>query len=99
MTATVTDSKGGTASGSTEIAVNFGAQARHFGDIVFPKDSARVNNCGKRILIEQLYPELTANTNYDVVLVGHIDTSEVPRPDPARTALWIAIACSKPLAF
>jgi outer membrane protein OmpA-like peptidoglycan-associated protein len=79
VTATVTDTKGGSASGSTEIAVNFGAQARHFGDIVFPKDSARVNNCGKRILIEQLYPELTANTNYDVVLVGHIDTAEVPK--------------------
>ena len=47
---------------------------------MFPKDSARVNNCGKRILIEQLYPELTANANYDVVLVGHIDSSEVPRP-------------------
>jgi outer membrane protein OmpA-like peptidoglycan-associated protein len=84
VTATVTDSKGGTASGSTEIAVNLSAQARHFGDIVFPKDSARVNNCGKRILIEQLYPELTANANYDVVLVGHIDSSEAPRPRSNR---------------
>src|SRR5579883_814437 len=84
VTATVTDSKGGTASGSTEITVNLSEQARHFGDIVFPKDSARVNNCGKRILIEQLYPELTANTNYDVVLVGHIDSAEAPRPGSRR---------------
>jgi outer membrane protein OmpA-like peptidoglycan-associated protein len=79
ITATVTDTKGGSASASTNVTVNLGAQARHFGDIVFPKDSARVNNCGKRVLIEQLYPELTANANYDVVLVGHIDSSEVPR--------------------
>jgi flagellar motor protein MotB len=60
------------------------AEAKHFGDIVFPKDSARVNNCGKRVLIEQLYPQLTANSNYDVVLVGHIDSSEVPRAGSRR---------------
>jgi outer membrane protein OmpA-like peptidoglycan-associated protein len=84
VTATVTDSKGGTATGSTEIAVNLEAQARHFGDIVFPLNSARVNNCGKRVLIEQLYPELTSNANYDVVLVGHIDSNEAPRPGSNR---------------
>jgi outer membrane protein OmpA-like peptidoglycan-associated protein len=78
VTATVTDSKGGTGSASTNLTVNLGAQATHFGDILFPKDSARVNNCGKRVLIEQLYPQLAANPNYDVVLVGHIDSSEAP---------------------
>ena len=78
VTATVTDSKGGSASASTSLTVNFGAEARHFGDILFPKDSARVNNCGKRVLIEQLYPQLASNPNYDVVLVGHIDSSEAP---------------------
>jgi outer membrane protein OmpA-like peptidoglycan-associated protein len=84
VTATVTDSKGGSANGSANINVNYSAQARHFGDILFPKDSARVNNCGKRVLIEQLYPELTANSNYDVVLVGHIDSSEVPKTRSSR---------------
>ena len=84
VTATVTDAKGGSASASGNVTVNFGAQASHFGDIVFPKDSARVNNCGKRVLIEQLYPMLTANPNYDVVLVGHIDTSEVPKGRSSR---------------
>jgi outer membrane protein OmpA-like peptidoglycan-associated protein/outer membrane protein W len=78
VTASVTDSKGGSASASATITVNFPAEARHFGDILFPKNSARVNNCGKRVLIEQLYPQLTANPNYDVVLVGHIDSSEAP---------------------
>jgi outer membrane protein OmpA-like peptidoglycan-associated protein len=78
VTATVTDSKGGSGSASTNITVNLAATIRHFGDILFPKDSARVNNCGKRVLIEQLYPLLTGNPNFDVVLVGHIDSSEAP---------------------
>ncbi len=78
VTATVTDSKGGSASASTNVTVNFAATIRHFGDILFPKDSARVNNCGKRVLIEQLYPLLAGNPNFDVVLVGHIDSSEAP---------------------
>ena len=78
VTATVTDSKGGSASASTTITVNYAAAIRHFGDILFPRDSSRVNNCGKRVLIEQLYPLLTGNPNFDVVLVGHIDSSEKP---------------------
>jgi outer membrane protein OmpA-like peptidoglycan-associated protein len=84
VTATVADSRGGSGTASTNLTVNLPAEARHFGDIVFPKDSARVNNCGKRVLIEQLYPLLTANSNYDVVLVGHIDSSEVPRSRSSR---------------
>jgi len=78
ITATVTDSKGASGTASTDITVNLAVTVKHFGDVLFPKDSARVNNCGKRVLIEQLYPMLTANENYDVVLVGHIDPSEVP---------------------
>jgi outer membrane protein OmpA-like peptidoglycan-associated protein len=84
VTATVTDSKGGSGNASTSLAINLAAEAKHFGDIVFPKDSARVNNCGKRVLIEQLYPQLTANSNYDVVLVGHIDSSEAPTNPRSR---------------
>jgi len=84
VTATVTDSKGGTGTASTNLTINLGAEAKHFGDILFPKDSARVNNCGKRVLIEQLYPMLAGNPNYDVVLVGHIDSSEAPRGKSRR---------------
>jgi outer membrane protein OmpA-like peptidoglycan-associated protein len=79
VTANVTDAKGGSANATTTITVNLAAQVKHFGDIVFPKGSARVNNCGKRVLIEQLYPMLASNANFDVVLVGHIDTGEVPK--------------------
>ena len=84
ITATVTDSKGGSASGSTNVTVNYSAAVKHFGDIEFPKGSARVNNCAKRVLIEQLYPILTANSNYDVVLVGHVDTNEAPKGKGAK---------------
>jgi outer membrane protein OmpA-like peptidoglycan-associated protein len=87
ITATVTDAKGGSGTASTNLTVNLPAEAKHFGDIVFPKDSARVNNCGKRVLIEQLYPQLTANGNYDVVLVGHIDSSEAPRARSRRARM------------
>ena len=99
MTATVTDSKGGSGSASATITVNLGAEATHFGDILFPKDSARVNNCGKRVLIEQLYPQLAANPNYDVVLVGHIDSGRSPpRQVPPGPRTWTGIACLTPLA-
>ena len=79
VTANVTDAKGGSANATANITVNVAAQITHFGDIVFPKGSARVNNCGKRVLIEQLYPMLAANGNFDVVLVGHIDSAEMPK--------------------
>jgi len=85
ITANVTDSKGGSASGSTNVTVNYSAIPRHFGDIVFPKGNSRVNNCAKRILIEQLYPVLAvANSNYDLVLVGHVDANEVPKGKGAK---------------
>jgi outer membrane protein OmpA-like peptidoglycan-associated protein/outer membrane protein W len=84
LTATVTDAKGGSASATGNVTVNYGAQVRHFGDIVFGKGSARVNNCGKRVLIEQLYPMLASNANFDVVLVGHIDSGEVPKTKSSK---------------
>jgi outer membrane protein OmpA-like peptidoglycan-associated protein len=85
ITANVTDSKGGSASGSTNVTVNYSAIPRHFGDIVFPKGNSRVNNCAKRILIEQLYPVLAvANSNYDLVLVGHTDANEAPKGKGAK---------------
>jgi hypothetical protein len=38
-----------------------------------------VNNCAKRVLANELYPQLTASrySDYDVVLVGHRDASEL----------------------
>jgi outer membrane protein OmpA-like peptidoglycan-associated protein len=47
-------------------------------DINFGTNSARVNNCAKRVLGNELYPQLTASSyrDYDVVLVGHRDANE-----------------------
>ena len=43
-----------------------------FSDLVFGKGSARVNNCGKRILLDELAAK-AADPDYEIVLVGHID--------------------------
>jgi flagellar motor protein MotB len=48
-------------------------------DIVFTNGSARVNNCGKRVLLEQLKALLDADPNGKVVLVGHISEKEASK--------------------
>jgi len=47
-------------------------------DINFAMNSTRVNNCAKRVLGDELYPQLTSSrySDYDVVLVGHRDLNE-----------------------
>jgi outer membrane protein OmpA-like peptidoglycan-associated protein len=50
--------------------------AKRFPDIVFPKGSARVNNCGKRVLLEELKASLDSDPNGHVVFVGHTSSSE-----------------------
>jgi outer membrane protein OmpA-like peptidoglycan-associated protein len=45
-------------------------------DVLFPKDSARVNNCGKRILLEQLKAYYQRDSTGTVVLVGHQSSDE-----------------------
>jgi flagellar motor protein MotB len=84
ITATVADSKNGSGTNNTTVTVNYPAKVEHVGDIVFSKGSARVNNCGKRALIEHVYPMLAANDNFDVVLVGHTDSNETPKGRAAR---------------
>src|SRR5208283_5624652 len=78
VTAKLTVSDGtNSVSKTVDIAVNCSPNTRRFNDIDFAKDKARVNNCGKRILIDEVAPAL-ASGDYDVVLVGHIDTDENP---------------------
>ncbi len=45
-------------------------------DILFPANSARVNNCGKRILLEQLRAYFERDSTGTVVLVGHSSSDE-----------------------
>jgi Outer membrane protein beta-barrel domain/PKD domain len=81
-TLTVTDEAGKAVSRTSDITVTCPPQFVRMPDIIFGKNNARVNNCGKRILIDDTSPRM-ASGNYDVVLVGHRDADEetnVPRP-------------------
>jgi hypothetical protein len=83
---TATDETGKSAAQSGSFTVNYPAQYKRLADVIFAKNSARVNNCGKRILIEQAAPQ--AGTAFDVVLVGHRSNDEVERlPSSGRGAL------------
>jgi len=76
LTATATDAKGGTGSATADLNVTLNPEARRLDDLVFPFDSARVNNCGKRLLLEELTPMLRDDPNATVILIGHRDTAE-----------------------
>ncbi len=77
-TVTVTDQQGQTATQSTTITVNCPPQFVRLDDVIFAKNNARVNNCGKRVLIDDAAPKV-ASGDYDIVLVGHRDTDEAEK--------------------
>jgi len=74
-TVTATDETGQSVSQSGAFTVDFPAQFKRLSDVVFARNSARVNNCGKRILIEQAAPQ--AGSAFDIVLVGHRSADEM----------------------
>jgi outer membrane protein OmpA-like peptidoglycan-associated protein len=76
LTATATDKLGKSASANGTVTVTLTPQAKRMDDIVFQSLSSRVNNCGKRILLEQVTPILRDDPNAKVILIGHRDTSE-----------------------
>lgn len=76
VTANATDTKGGTASGTSTVTVKFTPEAQRIDDIVFAAGSSRVNNCGKRLLLEVLSDKLKNDPNAQVILIGHMDKSE-----------------------
>ena len=76
LTATVTDAKNRTASAPATVNVTLTPQAKRLDDIVFQNNSARVNNCGKRLLLEELTPMLRNDPNAKVILIGHRDNGE-----------------------
>ncbi|MGC9972695.1 MAG: hypothetical protein ABSE56_19100 [Bryobacteraceae bacterium] len=89
LTATATDQKGGTGSATADVTVTLSPEARRLDDIVFPAYNARVNNCAKRLLLEQLTPMLRDDPNATVILIGHRDEREkgkaAAKLDRART--------------
>ncbi len=76
LTATVADAKNRTASATATVNVTLSPQARRLDDIDFQNNSARVNNCGKRLLLEELTPMLRNDPNAKVILIGHRDNGE-----------------------
>lgn len=83
-TLTATDETGKTASQSTTITVNCAPQFVRLDDVIFAKNNARVNNCGKRVLIDDAANRLSSG-DYDIVLVGHRDNDEAENAPSART--------------
>lgn len=76
LTATATDAKGQTATRTAPVTVTLDPEARRLDDVVFPNLSSRVNNCGKRLLLEELTPMLRNDPGAKVVLIGHRDEKE-----------------------
>ncbi len=83
VTATVTDSAGGSASAPVTLNITKQPTSIRQDDIIFPTSNSRVNNCGKRLLIDVVYPALTSGQyqNFDVIVVGH-SGNEPPAPQP-----------------
>lgn len=80
IAANVSDEKG-SASARTDIVVKKKAGAKRFSDILFAVGSARVNNCGKRVLLEELKTYTSSDPTGQVVLVGHQSAGESKWPD------------------
>jgi flagellar motor protein MotB len=77
-TVRVTDDRGASATGTAQIKVDYIPSSIRYSDVIFSKNSARVNNCGKRVLLEEVAPK-AADPDYEIVLIGHIDQDEVSK--------------------
>ena len=67
---------GGTGTANARIVVKRPAMATRLPDIIFPPRSSRVNNCGKRVLLEELKSFMERDPRGNVVLVGHVSDGE-----------------------
>jgi opacity protein-like surface antigen len=77
LTAKVNDRVGSaSANGSVVVKQAAALSAQRLSDVVFQPGSDRVNNCGKRVLLEDLKNRFAADPNGRVVLVGHVAQSE-----------------------
>jgi hypothetical protein len=76
ITATATDAKNQTVTRTAPVTVTLNPEARRLDDLVFPNLSSRVNNCGKRLLLEELTPMLRNDPGAKVILIGHRDEHE-----------------------
>jgi hypothetical protein len=73
LEATVRDNVGeGKAHATVVVKKKAVIAATRLPDIVFPAGSSRVNNCGKRVLLEELKSFMERDPRGNVVLVGHV---------------------------
>jgi hypothetical protein len=94
--AKVSDEKG-SASAPVDVVVKQRAllSARQLPDVLFAKDSDRVNNCGKRVLLEELRTLENDDPAGKVVLVGHLaDGEQVSKDLDLKRALNAAAVIS-----
>jgi hypothetical protein len=77
ITATAADNRStGTATTTVTVIQKATIAAIRLPDILFPVGSARVNNCGKRVLLEQLRSYFERDPGGKAVLVGHNSANE-----------------------
>ncbi|SPE30228.1 conserved exported hypothetical protein [Candidatus Sulfopaludibacter sp. SbA3] len=91
IVAKVADDKGSGTAQAT-VLVKKPALAKRLPDIVFPDSSARVNNCGKRVLLEELKTFLESDPTGKVVLVGHLSEKEAAKAGLDQTRALNAAA-------
>jgi hypothetical protein len=99
ITAKVTDqcNNEGTATTSITVVQKATAAPVRLPDVLFPQNSARVNNCGKRVLLEQLRTYFERDPAGKAVLVGHVASNETApnlAADRARNAAAVITAGS-----
>jgi outer membrane protein OmpA-like peptidoglycan-associated protein len=77
ITAKASDNKSeGTATTTIDVVKKAMVAPIRLPDVLFAPNSARVNNCGKRVLLEQLRSYYERDNTGTVVLVGHQSASE-----------------------
>jgi outer membrane protein OmpA-like peptidoglycan-associated protein len=77
VTCTVRDARNGTAQAVIPVTISQPQiLVSRLDDVVFGANNSRVNNCGKRILLEELYSQLTEHPDWDLVVVGHTAPGE-----------------------
>jgi outer membrane protein OmpA-like peptidoglycan-associated protein len=86
VTANVRDTRNGTAAGTAQVSVRKKAVAVQLADILFTAGNATVNNCGQRILTDDVYPQF--RNGYTVVLVGHSDSTDRNAANIDRTRVY-----------
>jgi hypothetical protein len=78
ITAKVSDGQGsGFAATQITVKGNAAMVAKRLPDVLFPSNRARVNNCGKRLLLEQLKTDTDADPTGAVYFIGHQSGTEM----------------------